>query len=101
VTDDGGATDATSQSVTVTEPSTGITLTAIGYKVKGRHKTDLTWTGATSAKVDVYRDGELGTTIPNTGSYTDNIDRLGGGSYIYQVCEEGTSTCSNTATVVF
>jgi PKD repeat protein len=101
VTDDGGATDATSQSVTVTEPSTGITLTAIGYKVKGRHKTDLTWTGATSAKVDVYRDGELVTTIPNTGSYTDNIDRRGGGSYIYQVCEEGTSTCSNTATVVF
>ena len=99
VTDDGGASDSTSQPVTVTEPSTGITLTAIGYKVKGRQMADLEWIGATGANVDVYRDGELVTTIPNTGSYTDNIGQVGGGTHTYQVCEEGSGTCSNVVTV--
>ena len=29
------------------------------------------------------------------------INRKGGGSYTYQVCEAGTATCSNQATVTF
>ena len=40
----------------------------------------------------------------NNGSYTDNIDQRGGGSYTYQVCEPGTptlETCSNEDTVTF
>jgi PKD repeat protein len=102
VTDDGGETDDTSQPVTVTEPGTGITLTATGYKVKGRQKADLEWSDATpGAVVDVYRDGTPITTTDDDGFYIDHIDNRGGGSYIYQVCEEGTTTCSNEATVVF
>jgi len=102
VTDDGGANDFTSQPVTVTAPGGGgISLTATGYKVKGRQKADLTWAGATSTNVDVFRDGGLLTTTLNDGAYTDNIDAKGGGTYVYQVCEEGSSTCSNPATVVF
>jgi len=98
--DDGGATDETSQPVTVAESSAGFTLTATGYKVRGWQKADLGWSNAT-ADVDVYRDGALVDTTENDGFYTDNIERRGGGSYIYKVCEENTTTCSNEATVNF
>lgn len=102
VTDDDGATDAWSENVTVTEPSSGgFTLTATGYKFRGLQKADLLWDGANTANVDVYRDGGLIATTANDGFYTDNIDLRGGGSYTYQVCEAGTTTCSNTSTVTF
>jgi len=100
-TDDGGATDDTSQPVTVTEPGGGITLTATGYKVRGRQKADLWWSNATGADVDVYRDGALIAPTDNDGFYTDNIDQVGGGSYTYHVCEVGSGTCSNVVTVNF
>jgi PKD repeat protein len=100
VTDDDGATDTTSQDVTVSSAG-GITLTATGYKVRGRHTVDLEWSGATSTNVDIYRDGALIKTSANDGFYTDGMDNRGPGSYTYQVCEEGTSTCSNEATVTF
>jgi len=79
----------------------GISLTASGYKVRGLQKANLAWSGATSAKVDVLRNGAKVATPDNTGSYTDNINKKGGGSYTYKVCEAGTSTCSNEATVTF
>lgn len=102
VTDNGGATNSTSQSVTVSASSgAGITLTATGYKVQGNQKADLSWSGATSTQVDIYRSGTRVTTVPNSGAYTDHINRKGGGSYTYQVCEAGTSTCSNQVTVTF
>ncbi len=101
VTDDGGAKDSALQNVTVTAPSSGITLTATGYKVKGKQKADLTWSGATSTDVDVYRDGAVIATTANDGFYTDNIDNRGGGTYVYKVCEAGTSVCSSDATVSF
>jgi PKD repeat protein len=101
VTDDDSATDTTFQVVTVSASATGgIALSATGYKVKGLQKADLEWTGASGTNVDVYRDAAP-TPLPNDGSYTDNIDQRGGGSYIYQVCEAGTSTCSADATVTF
>lgn len=101
VQDAAGLSDQQSHSVMVAAPSTsGITLTATGYKVKGRQKVDLTWTG-TSAAIDIYRDGSVITATTNDGAYTDNIDNRGGGSYTYRVCEAGTSTCSNDATVTF
>lgn len=102
VTDDGGATDGASQSVAVTEPlPTVIALVASGYKVKGRQKADLVWAGATSAEVDVWRNGVKVATTANDGVHTDPIDQRGGGSYTYRICEAGTATCSNEATVTF
>ncbi len=102
VFDDDGATDTTSQDVTVTSSSGGsITLSAIGYKVKGLHKADLSWGGPTSTNVDIYRNSSTITTSANDGFYTDNINAKGGGTYTYQLCEESTSTCSNNVTVIF
>lgn len=37
----------------------------------------------------------------NDGFHTDDIDNRGGGSYTYQLCEAGTSTCSNEVTITF
>ena len=101
VTDDGGASDTDEQLITVTAPAEadGITLTATGYKVKGVQHADLTWSGATSDNVDVYRDGSYIATTGNDGAYTDSIGNRGGGSYSYSVCEAGASTCSQAATV--
>lgn len=101
VTDDDGATDSTSQQVTVTAPSGGgITLTASGYKVKGTQHADLAWSGA-SGSVNILRNGVVVGTSSGT-SFTDNIGVKGGGSYTYQVCETaGGGACSNTVQVVF
>jgi hypothetical protein len=78
-----------------------ITLSAVGRKVRGRHTVDLSWQGATSQEIDVYRNGALIATVPNDGSYTDFIGRRGRAVYTHQVCEAGTSTCSNETTVRF
>ncbi|UCE04689.1 MAG: PKD domain-containing protein, partial [bacterium] len=99
VTDNESATDAISKDVTVSTGGGGISLTATGYKVRGRQKADLEWSGASGAFVDVYRDGVKITTTENDGFYTDNIDNVGGGSYTYQIFD-GT-TWSNEATVTF
>ena len=98
VTDDDGATDAVSQDVTVTEPTTDISLSVTAYKVRGVQHADLTWSGATSTNVDVIRDGVIVATTANDGAYTDSTGQRGGGSAVYQVCEAGTSTCSNEVT---
>jgi outer membrane protein assembly factor BamB len=80
----------------------GITLTASGRRVHGVHTVDLFWTGATSANVDIYRDGVVRATVPNSGSYTDNTGNKGSNArYTYKVCEAGTQTCSNEVTVKF
>lgn len=100
--DDGSASDSQSQSVTVTaSPGGGITLSTTGYKSRGRHVIDLTWSGAASTSVDVYRDGVVIVTTDNDGAHTDATGNRGSATYVYQVCEAGTSTCSNTSTVSF
>jgi subtilisin len=75
------------------------TLNVRAYKVQGNKFADLTWSGATSTNVDVYRNGAVITTTANDGAYTDGPLGKGGGSATYQVCQAETSTCSNTVTV--
>ena len=63
---------------------------------------DLSWTGANAANVDIYRDGNLIATVPNSGTYTDSIGVRGGNMrYTYKVCEAATQNCSNEVTVRF
>jgi subtilisin family serine protease len=78
-----------------------IELSATAYKVRGVQHADLTWSGTSSTGVDIYRDGNPIATETDNGKYTDNIGQRGGGSYTYQVCEAGTSTCSNDVMVSF
>ena len=84
-----------------TSSGEGFALAGVGIRQRGLQKADLTWSGAVSTNVDIYRDGVIITTTANDGSYRDDINNRGAGSYTYKVCEEGTSTCSNEATVTF
>ena len=78
-----------------------ITLSARGYKVQGQRRVDLSWSGATSSNVDVYRNGGVIVTTGNDGFYTDPVGGHGHATFTYQVCNAGTNTCSNQATVTF
>ncbi|MFN3596888.1 MAG: S8 family peptidase [Rubricoccaceae bacterium] len=79
-------------------PPAGIVLSAQGSKVQGRVVVDLTWTGATSARVDVYYNGSRIGTIDNTGAARHNTGQRSG-TFRHRVCEAGTQTCSNETSV--
>jgi hypothetical protein len=96
----GASADAVSNPVT-TQQGAALSLSASGYKRKGTRYADLAWSGAGTGSVEVRRDGALVATVPNSGSYTDAIPGKGGGSFVYQVCETGGGSCSNSANVVF
>jgi len=51
--------------------------------------------------VDVYRNNVLILNTANDGSYTDTIGGRDHGSFTHKVCDLGTQTCSNNATVTF
>jgi titin len=85
----------------ITDAAPAISLTLDGYKIKGKHTIDLSWSGTTAANVDIYRDGALLLTVPDTGEHTDFTSNKGGRTYEYQLCEAGTSNCSAVGSVTF
>ena len=99
ITDAGGATGTATITVTVA-PTSQITLSVRAYKRWSTKYAELTWSGATYAKVDVYRGGTRVTTTANDGAYTDRPSRSTT-SATYKVCEAGTNTCSNDVTVTW
>ena len=79
-----------------------ISLSASGYKSKGTKFVDLSWNGAATSQVDIYRNGSKVITTANNNAYTDSINTKGGGTYTYQVCEAlSTTVCSNNISVSF
>lgn len=103
VTDTAGQADSNTQTVSVSsgDPGGDISLSLNGYKVKGRHTVELSWSNATSADVDIYRNGSVLTTTANDGAYTDATNNRGKATYTYQVCETGTTSCSEQVSVNF
>ncbi|MEH6625310.1 MAG: reprolysin-like metallopeptidase [Motiliproteus sp.] len=93
----GSSLDSNAVSAT-TQPSTGATLSVRGYKSKGSHKIDISW--SPSGDMDIYRDGNIIANI-NGSSYTDSPGTKGGATFSYKVCNKGTSQCSSTKNVVF
>ena len=90
---------ASDSATTGTEPPPpAISLSANGYKVKGRQHVGLSWTGSNS--VEIYRNNSLLTTVSGS-SYDDNINVKGGGSYTHKVCDTVSGACSNITTTVF
>ncbi len=95
-------TPAPTPTPTATPTPVQVTLSAVGYRVYGVQTVDLSWSGATSASVDIYCDGVVIATVPNTGAYTDDVGvRHGNFLYTYKVCEADTATCSDEVTVRF
>jgi PKD repeat protein len=101
VTDNGGASDSVTQTVTVGSPPTSdITLSVSATKVKGVMTVDLAWSGTFATDVDIWRDGSKIATVADNGAFSESLGK-GSGTYTYQVCEAGTSTCSPTEDAVF
>jgi N-acetylneuraminic acid mutarotase len=82
-------------------PAVPFTLSAEGRKVGGVNTVRLSWDGATSTHIDVYRNGVVAATTPNDGQYNDSTGDTGRARYTYVICEAGTQTCSNDVTVRF
>jgi hypothetical protein len=83
-----------------TPPPPTISLSVRGYKVKGNARVDLTWSGASGANIDVQRNGVVVIATPNDGAHTDVLGKVNG-TFTYRVCNTGTMTCSNAASVSF
>jgi hypothetical protein len=75
-------------------------LVARGNRFKGLQRVDLFWSGSSSDRFDVYRDGAWIATVSGS-PYHDRLDRHGSGSYRYSVTETATAACSNDAAVTF
>ena len=102
VTDNSGSAVQTTGSVTVSATGgTTITASVSGKTDATKQNMTVTWTGATGATVDVYRDGKFAKNVPNNGKYVNALPLPGHTSYVYKVCLVGTTTCSNNATVTF
>ena len=104
VTDDDGASNSTSRNVTVSDGATGggVSLASVSaYKVKGKKRWDYSWSGAATSNVDIYLDGNLVASTANDGAYTLTSNQKGGGTHSHQVCEAGTSNCSDVVTSTF
>lgn len=97
----GGASAYSNTANATTLPGGNIVLSGVGRTQGRKQVVDLTWTGATSANVDIYRNDELIATTPNDGSYRDQLGRGVAGTFVYEVCDQGTVMCSNTVTVNF
>lgn len=98
-TDSVGATGSDSITITVASGSgDAITLRVSAYKIKNAKYADLTWSGATSTNVDLYRGGSKIVTTANDGTYSDSVLDKSVKSASYQVCEAGKTICSNVVT---
>jgi hypothetical protein len=67
----------------------------------GYHRVYLSWSGFTSAKVSLYRNGVEVARTENDGSYIHNIKATGSATYLFKLCELLSTTCSNEVTVRF
>lgn len=100
VTDDLGATATTETTVYVPPVSVVIELSATAHKDKGTKSVSLSWSGASTAQVEVLRDGALLTTIGNDGAYVDSDISNREKALRYQICETAPGTaCSEEVTV--
>ena len=93
VTDNGGATQQRSVSVTV---GSTFTLSVTGKTDATKQYMTLLWSGATGATVDVYRDGAFLKNDLNDGKYVNSRSLPGAPSYVYKVCQEGRPPSART-----
>ena len=77
-------------------PLEEVQLTVSKLKSKGKWYTHLNWINVTSSNVDIYRDGSYLTTLATNTSYSESTLT---GTHSYQVCEQGSSSCSSEVMV--
>lgn len=72
-----------------------------GKRHKRTRKVALTWTGARSDRVDVYRNGRKIATVANDDAYTDRVKKTRHRTYRYRLCESPSGGCSKTVKIAF
>ena len=98
--DDLGGTHQRSATVTVTTPpAPAIALTVAGWTSATNHNIRYTWSGATSVKVDLFRDGTRILSTANDGHQVTGLTFKGSRTYRMKVCEAGTTKCSAERTL--
>ncbi|MGX5175116.1 S8 family serine peptidase [Aliikangiella sp. IMCC44653] len=81
-------------------PPADITLSLTTKLKRSTGIVNLSWDGATSSNVDIFRNGSKLKTTANDGAYRDRI-RGASGNYVYKVCNESSNDCSNEMTASF
>lgn len=115
VTDANGLSDTAIRNLVVEaepepEPDPFIALDVSGYKVRGRHHADLTWSGAGSGQVVIFRNGTDVAIRPNQAGdgvmnqWTHETTDNGSATWTYRVCEAdadgaASDTCSAEVSV--
>jgi hypothetical protein len=72
----------------------------MGRTVRRKNYVDLAWSGATTAQVEVRRNGTVIATTANDGAYTDSLGR-GTGTFRYLVSHPGGTPTSNEVAITF
>ena len=80
-------------------PTPVITLSIARQVTKTQNTAKLSWSGATTSNVDIYRNTVRFLTTANDGLHNDA--KRPNGSWTYKVCNAGTTICSPDVTVVF
>ena len=85
----------------VDPPTADIELTANAFiNRRGLKRVRLTWSGNTG-NVDIYRDGTLIKSNKSGVKFTDKHSNNATGPFVYEVCETGTSSCSDSQSASF
>ncbi|QYJ73683.1 S8 family serine peptidase [Shewanella sp. FJAT-52076] len=82
------------------KPIVDIQLTTATYSGKRGEQVELNWSGASTRKVNVFRNGVVITATANDGTFVDTLNNPYG-IYTYQICEDGTANCSDISSVTF
>jgi PKD repeat protein len=95
VTDNAGGTNQHSAQVTVSAPTSSITLTVSGWTDATKHYIQHLWSGATGTSVDFYRNGKRINSTPNDGRHTTVHSFDGTATWRVKICQLGSTTnCS-------
>ncbi|AZQ10675.1 S8 family serine peptidase [Shewanella khirikhana] len=81
-------------------PTVDIQLTSSSYSGKRGEQVELNWSGASTRKVNVYRNGVVISATANDGNFVDTLNNPYG-IYSYHICEDGTGNCSDISSVTF
>jgi len=83
--------------VVVPTPASPISLQAVVDYSTAIRRVALTWSGATTTRVNIYRNGAMFANPLNSGTFSSAENQ---GTYIFRVCNDGSTTfCSSNVSV--
>lgn len=86
---------------TATATPTPFGLWGWGERVRSDRFAYLGWSGSTAGAFDIFRDSNKVATVFGASEFTDSLGHGGSQTFVYTVCEQGTTNCSNQISVSF